>query len=131
LGLNSTQKRVDKSLTYELFGYNISEEKEEYWTPDKLAVFLTRKLNTEENSPLSGRILIAPTRLIRSNIPTRIALTVQKSSESKIILDVTGAEDLLGRGDMLIKRLGDQQPVRGHGVFITRNDIEAYLERVR
>ena len=44
--INSTQKPVDKSLTYELFGYNISEEKEEFWTPDKLAVFFTRKLNT-------------------------------------------------------------------------------------
>ena len=41
--------------------------------------------------------------LIRSNIPSRIALTVQKSSESKIILDETGAENLLGAGDMLIR----------------------------
>lgn len=58
--INSTQKPVDKSLTYELFGYNIDEEQPEYWSPDKLAVFLSRKLGTEPNSPLRGRIVIAP-----------------------------------------------------------------------
>lgn len=58
--INSTQKPVDKSLTYELFGYNVDEEDEEYWSPDKLAVFLTRKLGTDTKSPLEGRIVIAP-----------------------------------------------------------------------
>ncbi|MDR5778134.1 DNA phosphorothioation-associated DGQHR protein 1 [Caballeronia sp. LZ065] len=58
--INSTQKPVDKSLTYELFGYNIDEEDEKFWSPDKLAVFLTRKLGTDEKSPLKGRIVIAP-----------------------------------------------------------------------
>lgn len=58
--INSTQKPVDKSLTYELFGYNIEEEDEKYWSPDKLAVFLTRRLGTDEKSPLKGRIVIAP-----------------------------------------------------------------------
>lgn len=60
--INSTQKPVDKSLTYELFGYNINEESEGHWSPDKLAVFLTRKLGTESISPLKGRIAIAPKR---------------------------------------------------------------------
>lgn len=60
--INSTQKPVDKSLTYELFGYNISDDKPAFWTPDKLAVFLTRKLGTEETSPLKGRIIVAPKR---------------------------------------------------------------------
>jgi DNA phosphorothioation-associated DGQHR protein 1 len=58
--INSTQKPVDKSLTYELFGYNLEEESEEFWSPDKLAVFLARKLGTEDGSPLKGRIVIAP-----------------------------------------------------------------------
>ena len=58
--INSTQKPVDKSLTYELFGYNIAEETANFWTPDKLAVFLTRKLSTEATSPLRGRIIVAP-----------------------------------------------------------------------
>ncbi|MGY6205336.1 DGQHR domain-containing protein [Paraburkholderia strydomiana] len=58
--INSTQKPVDKSLTYELFGYNLEEETEPYWSPDKLAVFLARRLGTDKVSPLKGRIVIAP-----------------------------------------------------------------------
>lgn len=69
--------------------------------------------------------------LIRSNVPSRIALTVQKSTESTIILDETGAEDLLGFGDMLIKKVGEQQLLRGHGAYITRDDIAGYLRRSR
>ncbi len=60
--INSTQKPVDKSLTFELFGYNIAEEGSSHWSPDKLAVFLTRRLATDAGSPLFGRILIAPKR---------------------------------------------------------------------
>lgn len=60
--INSTQKRVDRSLTYELFGYNVSDEDEKFWTPDKLAVFLTRRLGTDAESPLQGRIMVAPKR---------------------------------------------------------------------
>jgi DNA phosphorothioation-associated DGQHR protein 1 len=60
--INSTQKPVDKSLTFELFGYNIAEEGSEYWSPDKLAVFLARRLATDPESPLQGRVLIAPKR---------------------------------------------------------------------
>lgn len=60
--INSNQKRVDRSLTYELFGYNVSDEHEKYWTPDKLAVFFSRKLATDLDSPLRGRIMVAPKR---------------------------------------------------------------------
>lgn len=60
--INSTQKPVNKSLTYELFGYNVDEEAETYWSPDKLAVFLTRRLTVDQASPLLGRIVIAPER---------------------------------------------------------------------
>lgn len=58
--INSTQKRVDKSLTYELFGYNVEQEPEELWTPDKVAVFLSRRLATDSQSAFKGRIIIAP-----------------------------------------------------------------------
>lgn len=58
--INSNQKRVDKSLTYEMFGYNIDDEDPSYWSPDKLAVFLTRRLGSDDGSPLKGRILISP-----------------------------------------------------------------------
>lgn len=62
------------------------------------------------------------TGLIRSNIPGRIALTVQKGSESKIILDETGAEDLLGAGDMLIRMPGES-PKRVHGVYVRLDNV--------
>ena len=58
--INSTQTPVNPSLTYELFGYNISEEPASDWTPDKVAVFLTRKLGSDAESPLAGRIIVAP-----------------------------------------------------------------------
>lgn len=62
------------------------------------------------------------TGLIRSNIPGRIALTVQKGTESTIILDETGAENLLGSGDMLI-RLPGEAPKRAHGVFVQLESV--------
>lgn len=65
--------------------------------------------------------------LVRSNIPARIALTVQKSTESKIILDDTGAELLLGTGDMLVKARPGGDPDRVHGVMVSKADIEAVL----
>lgn len=65
--------------------------------------------------------------LIRSNIPARIALTVQKSTESKIILDDGGAELLLGMGDMLIKAKPGGAPERAHGVRLDRSDVETIL----
>ena len=64
--------------------------------------------------------------LLRSNIPSRIALTVQKNSESRIILDEGGAENLLMRGDMLIRMAG-QKTIRAHGVNVSQSDIEKVI----
>ncbi|WP_246728608.1 DGQHR domain-containing protein [Rhizobium leguminosarum] len=58
--INSNQKPVDKSLTYELFGYNVSDEPENQWSPDKLAVFLARRLATDQDSRMRGRVAVAP-----------------------------------------------------------------------
>lgn len=60
--------------------------------------------------------------LLRSNIPSRIALTVQKAAESRIILDEAGAESLLMRGDMLV-RLAGRTTVRAHGCLVEPTDI--------
>ncbi len=62
------------------------------------------------------------TGLIRSNIPGRIALTVQKGTESNIILDEKGAENLLGAADMLI-RLPGEGLKRAHGVFVRLESV--------
>lgn len=68
--------------------------------------------------------------LLRSNIPSRIALTVQKGAESRIILDEVGAEKLLGRGDMLVKLTG-QPAQRVHGVLIGPDDIAQAVSAAR
>jgi len=70
------------------------------------------------------------TGLLRSNIPSRIALTVQKASESKIILDETGAENLTGYGDMVIK-LSGRKTVRVHGYHVQKSDIERTINEAR
>lgn len=57
--INANQRPVSKSLTYELFGYNVEDEPPQKWTPEKLAVFLTRKLATESGSPFRDHIIIA------------------------------------------------------------------------
>ncbi|TXH47573.1 MAG: DUF1832 domain-containing protein [Burkholderiaceae bacterium] len=68
--------------------------------------------------------------LLRSNIPSRIALTVQKSAESRIILDEIGAEKLLGKGDMLVKPIG--RPItRVHGVMLGADDIAQGIAEAR
>lgn len=68
--------------------------------------------------------------LLRANIPSRIALTVQKAADSRIILDESGAEKLLGKGDMLVKWLGGNT-TRVHGINLTPDDISAYLRQIR
>lgn len=57
--INMNQKKVDKSLAYELYGYNLDEENSEQWSSEKLAVFLTRKLNLDENSIFHNHIIVA------------------------------------------------------------------------
>lgn len=57
--INGNQNRVDKSLALELFGYNVENEPQDLWSPEKLAVFLTRKFNFKEDSPLYKRIKLA------------------------------------------------------------------------
>lgn len=60
--INFNQKKVDKSLAYEQFGFDIEDQPAESWSPDKLAVFLTRKLNFDlkESSPFYNHIILAP-----------------------------------------------------------------------
>jgi DNA phosphorothioation-associated DGQHR protein 1 len=57
--VNANQRPVNKSLTYELFGYNIQDERPEKWTPEKFAVFLTRKLGTDKASPFFDHVTVA------------------------------------------------------------------------
>ncbi|HCD3582856.1 TPA: DGQHR domain-containing protein, partial [Escherichia coli] len=54
--INFNQQKVDKSLAYQLFGYDLDSVDSEFWSPDTLAIYLTRLLDKEDNSPLKGRI---------------------------------------------------------------------------
>lgn len=65
--------------------------------------------------------------LLRTNIPARIALSVRTSADSKIILDETGAEKLLGNGDMLIRPFAGASAVRVHGAKVIKDDIQACI----
>lgn len=58
--INGNQKRVDKSLSLELFGYSVEDEPQNTWSPEKLAVYFTRKFNFTKDSPLYQRIKLAP-----------------------------------------------------------------------
>lgn len=57
--INFNQKKVDRSLAYELFGFNVEEEPPDSWSPEKVAVFLCRRLNVEKGSPFHQHITVA------------------------------------------------------------------------
>lgn len=71
------------------------------------------------------------TGLMKANIPSRIAFAVASSLESRIILDTTGAEKLVGKGDMLYAPLGAGKPTRVQGCFITPEEIERVVDFVK
>ena len=71
------------------------------------------------------------TGLMKANIPSRIAFAVASSLESRIILDNSGAEKLIGKGDMLYAPLGIGKPIRVQGCFISPEEIERVVDYVK
>lgn len=71
------------------------------------------------------------TGIMKANIPSRIAFAVASQIESRIILDTTGAERLIGKGDMLYAPLGEGKPTRVQGCFISNEEIEAVIARIK
>jgi S-DNA-T family DNA segregation ATPase FtsK/SpoIIIE len=71
------------------------------------------------------------TGLIKANIPSRISFAVSSSIDSRTILDGIGAEDLLGRGDMLYLPPGMNKPLRVQGIYISTDEIERVTNRVK
>ncbi len=70
------------------------------------------------------------TGLIKSNLPARIAFGVASRVDSQVVLDVKGAEQLLGNGDMLFLLPGTSQLVRGQGAFVSDREIDAVIDAV-
>ena len=71
------------------------------------------------------------TGIIKANIPSRIAFTVSSQVDSRTILDMAGAEKLLGRGDMLFLPIGEAKPIRLQGAFVSDAEIESVVEAVK
>lgn len=71
------------------------------------------------------------TGVIKANIPSRIAFAVSSQVDSRTILDMGGAEKLLGRGDMLFLPMGASKPVRVQGCFVTDAEVEAVTSYVK
>jgi len=71
------------------------------------------------------------TGLIKANIPARISFAVSSSIDSRTILDSIGAEDLLGRGDMLYLPTGVNKPVRIQGIYVSNEEINRVTNRIK
>lgn len=68
------------------------------------------------------------TGLIKANMPSRIAFSVSSGVDSRTIIDMNGAEKLLGKGDMLFYPQGYQKPVRVQGAFVSDKEVQAVVE---
>jgi S-DNA-T family DNA segregation ATPase FtsK/SpoIIIE len=71
------------------------------------------------------------TGLIKSNVPSRIAFMVASQIDSRIIIDTTGAEKLLGKGDMLYSGIINPFPVRMQGAFVSEEEVERVVDYVK
>ena len=71
------------------------------------------------------------TGLIKANIPSRIACTVASQVDSRTIIDIAGAEKLIGRGDMLFAPVGAAKPMRVQGAFVTDTEVENICTFIR
>lgn len=71
------------------------------------------------------------TGIIKANIPSRIALFVSSQIDSRTILDASGAEKLLGNGDMLFSPVGSSKPTRVQGCFISDQEVESVVNHIK
>ncbi|WP_066893746.1 DNA translocase FtsK [Clostridium nigeriense] len=71
------------------------------------------------------------TGVIKANIPSRISFAVSSGIDSRTILDQTGAEKLLGRGDMLYCPIGENKPIRVQGAFISEEEVEKVVNFIK
>lgn len=136
--INSNQKKVDRSLALEQFGYNVDDEPAKSWTPEKFAVFLSRKLNTDnEKSKLYKHIKVAPL-----NVDKLFIENIQESWVVSTATVVDGITSLIstnpkrdrvlmqqknwlsGRSRELISEIKDPSPLRK--LFLDLYDQKIY-----
>lgn len=126
--INGNQKKVDKSLALEQFGFNVEDEPAKSWTPEKLAVFFSRKLNFKE-SPLKGHIKVAPkmtTQLQRQVFGSESEWVVSTATVVDGILNLISSKPKRDRVEMsqesiwtkrsrmMISEFKDSSPLREH-----------------
>lgn len=124
--INGNQKKVDKSLALEQFGFNVEDEPQHSWTPEKLAVYFVRQLNFKD-SPIKGHIKIAPkisTELHRQIFQTEAEWTVSTATIVDGILNLISSkpkrdrvemaqEDIFGkRRRSMVEGFTDKSPLR-------------------
>lgn len=68
---------------------------------------------------------------VKANIPTRISFKLPSQVDSRVVLDVTGAENLLGNGDMLLKEIGTYELTRCQGAFISNKELEQVVDYIK
>jgi S-DNA-T family DNA segregation ATPase FtsK/SpoIIIE len=71
------------------------------------------------------------TGVIKANIPSRLAFSVASQTDSRVIIDVAGAEKLVGMGDMLVITAAEPRPIRYQGAWISEEEIQAVVEWVK
>ena len=118
--INRTSSKTQAALLEAMEESNVTVEGKTYALPRPHLVIATQRPSAD-----------VITGLMKANIPSRIAFAVASSLESRIILDTTGAEKLVGKGDMLYAPLGEGKPTRVQGCFISPEEIEAVVAYVK
>jgi DNA phosphorothioation-associated DGQHR protein 1 len=134
--INFNQKKVDRSLAYELFGYNLENEPEESWSPDKLSVSLTRKLNLDSESPFYKHILIAAQddHILFEVSPKKLEWYVSTATVVDGIINLISSNSKRDRDALYKYRIGegrhrkilqsDNAPLRN--LYLSINDLAIY-----
>lgn len=135
--INGNQKKVDKSLALEQFGFNVEEEPQTSWTPEKLAVYFSRKLNVDSSSPFYKHIKVAPKDdnfLIKNPNPNDWLISTATivdgilsliSSQPKRDRVEMGQEQIFGkRSRKMIKDFEDSAPMREK--YLNNEDEKIY-----
>ena len=113
--INYNQKPVNKSITYELFGCSVDDEAQEYWPPEKLAVFFARRLAADSSSPFYNHIKVAAVdgRMItNSNKTVSGDWLVSTATIVEGILSLITKNAILDRDTMLNRRFGSYKRIQ-------------------
>jgi S-DNA-T family DNA segregation ATPase FtsK/SpoIIIE len=151
--MDERYKQLQAKAVRNIEGYNKEvppEEKLPYWVVvvDELADLMMVSAGEVQNSlvrlaqiarAVGIHLIIATQRpsvdvvtgLIKANFPTRIAFQVASKVDSRTVLDANGAEQLLGRGDMIFVPPGASRQMRVHGAWVADNEVKAVCEFLR